>query len=157
MRRLKNFIGLKLMSFFIRLNFRLITMCNERIFEYPWVLTRCKAVRGDKIGDFGCKGSMLVPYLSSLGFQVYGVDLAEGLDFSSHFLDNYKDFKFVKSDIRKMPFPDSFFDVSFSISTLEHIFSDDNSCEDNIALQEIVRVTKSGGRILLSFRTEAAM
>lgn len=150
-RKLKNFIGLKLMSFFIKNNFRLITMCNERVFEYPWVLMRCNAKRGDKIGDFGCKGSMMVPYLSSQGFEVYGVDLAEGLDFSSHFLDNYQNFRFVKSDIRKMPFPDNFFDVSFSISTLEHIFSNDKACEDKAALQEIVRVTKSGAQILLTF------
>ncbi len=149
-KKTRNFIGLKLMAFFIKHNFRLITMTNERIFEYPWVLMRCRVKHG-KISDFGCKGSLLVPYLSSLKYEVYGIDLAEGLDYSSHLLDNYTTFKFVKSDIRKTPFSDDFFDVSFSISTLEHIFSDKMVPEDKLALKEIVRVTKPNGQILISF------
>ena len=146
-KRIKTFIGLKLMSFFVRYNYRLITLANERMFEYPWVLTRCR-FKGGRMADFGCRGSMLIPYFSSLGYEVYGIDLNEGLD--SAFLKNYPNYRFIKADMRKLPFNDNFFDISFSISTLEHIFSKDMVPQDKVALKEIFRTTKPGGQILIT-------
>lgn len=140
--KLKNFIGQKLISFFWKSNCRLTPMYNERICEYAFVLTRCKSNRG-KVADFGCAGSLLVPYLSSLGFEVYGIDIQEGCD--AAFIHNYANYSFVKANLIKLPFPEQSFDISFSISTLEHMITGAKK-----ALEEIVRVTKKNGQIFIT-------
>ena len=117
-------------------------MYNERICEYAFVLTRCRFTAG-KVADFGCAGSLIVPYLSSLGFEVCGIDLKEGFD--SKFIHNYPNYSFIKADLKELPFCDQTFDISFCISTLEHIML---SAKE--ALEKIVRVTKKGGQIFIT-------
>jgi len=149
LKKIRNFIGLKLMSFLAKHNYRIISLFSERSFEYPWIIMRIRHREG-RFADFGSRNSMLIPYFSSLGYEVYGIDLNADLPAIAKFLKHYQNFRFIKADMRKLPFVDNFFDVSVSVSTLEHIFNQDMLCEDKIALREITRVTKKGGQILIT-------
>ncbi|MDD5005789.1 MAG: class I SAM-dependent methyltransferase [Candidatus Omnitrophica bacterium] len=140
--RVINFIGQGFIRLFWKLNCRLSPMYQERTCEYPFVLTRLKLKKG-KVADFGCANSLMISYLASLGFDVFGVDFKEGDD--SKFIHNYPNYSFVRSDICSLPFENEKFDASISISTLEHILSGDKK-----ALEEIVRVTKKDGQIFIS-------
>src|SRR5262249_18633590 len=49
-------------------------------------------------------------------------------------------------DGRALPYPDAAFDAAFSVSVLEHIPDDG----DSIALRELVRVVRPGGRVIVT-------
>ena len=142
--KLKNFFGQRLIELFWKFNCRLAPMDNERNCEYPFVLTRCKLKTG-KIADFGSAGSLLVPFFASLGFDVSGIDLSEGVD--REFVSKYPNYAFLKVNMTKLSLNNEIFDMSFAISTLEHIIPDAKK-----ALKEIVRVTKKVGKFLFQCR-----
>jgi len=149
MSKLKTFIGDKLIKLFWKNNCRLTPMYNERICDYPFILNKLRIKNQCKVLDCGCSNDFMVPFLCSLGLDVYGIDKREGVDFN--FVRQYPTFHFVKGDLRSIPFQEKYFDISICISTLEHIF--DKSCrvpEDWKALNEIIRVTKPNGQILIS-------
>jgi len=66
----------------------------------------------------------------------------------------------VKGDIRRTGFPDNFFNLILCISTIEHIgrdnsiyfagYRDKDAMGDFNALKEMCRITKKGGRIVLT-------
>ncbi len=158
--KLKNWVGLKVMSFFSRFNFQLINLTNERIFEYPWCISRIKNKKG-VIADFGCKGSMIMPYFASLGFRTIGIDMDLGI--YEDFLYHYPKLSLYTEDIRQTKLFDNYCDIVFCISTIEHIFSSPlinwpqithrdyiNINEDYKVLKEIIRITKPKGQIFLT-------
>jgi len=123
---------------------------NERIIEIPFVIRALSGLTdGSCILDLGCSGSPLPLYLSALGLRVTGLDFRR-------FPYTFANFEFVQGDILEMPFDDAFFDAVTCISTLEHLglgyYQDPKSDRpaDERAMQEIGRVLKSGGRLVLS-------
>jgi O-antigen chain-terminating methyltransferase len=66
----------------------------------------------------------------------------------------------VQADVRRLPYPDKNFDLLFCVSTLEHVgrgqdpfgisIGEDVDGGDLAALQEMSRVTRTSGRILVT-------
>ena len=120
---------------------------SDRSIERPFVFSNLPAA--GRVLDVGCAGSDLPVVLACLGFEVVGIDQRP-----THLSD--PPFRFVRSDVRKTPFADRAFDVVTAVSTIEHIGlsgrygSDEDSDGDRHAMEEIGRVTKPGGSILLT-------
>ena len=76
------------------------------------------------------------------GAQVTALDFSEGMLAQGR--KQNKDIKFVQGDALKLPFADNFFDVT-TIS-----FGLRNTNDTSLALKEALRVTKSGGRIVIA-------
>ena len=97
-----------------------------------------------KILDIGCaKGFMLYDFKRLIpGIEVQGIDV------SQYAIENSKEEvrEFLQvADARKLPFPDNYFDLAISITTLHNLSKEDMK----IALKEIMRVTKKDAFITL--------
>jgi 2-polyprenyl-3-methyl-5-hydroxy-6-metoxy-1,4-benzoquinol methylase len=120
---------------------------NERIIEHPWVFMNMGIDQG-RILDVGCCYSSLAIQLASLGFEVWGIDIATyGLA--------HCNFKFVQEDICQTTLSDEFFDRVLAISTLEHLglghYGDPlGQSKDKEAMRQIYRVLKPEGRLMMS-------
>jgi len=105
--------------------------CTEnwsRVWEYPFAILNSTLEPGQKVLTAGCCGDELAYYFSRNGMDVTGVDVRAC---------GGRCFKFVKADLRKLPFPNQSFDHVFCISVLEHLGTDPFD-----ALVELVRVCK---------------
>jgi SAM-dependent methyltransferase len=122
----------------------------ERMVEVPFVFRELAITEGTVL-DVGCTSpyNTLPLLLAEIGFDVYGLDVRE-------FKVRHRNFKFVKGDIRKTNFPDSYFDRVLAISSIEHVglagrytaVQDDHG--DRRAILEITRILKQGGRLLMT-------
>lgn len=122
---------------------------SERIIENP-IIIRNLPSKVSKILDVGSRYSHIPLEMASLGHEVYAFDI-------ENYLFKHKKLKFVKGDIRNTEFKDDFFDVVTIISTLEHVGMGETSYGDLeekdgdiTAMQEIWRILKPGGVILLT-------
>lgn len=124
---------------------------SERIIEYPLIFALLgfdKKKRGQKILDVGCYYSNFPIQLASMGFKTWGIDVAP-------YQLKHPNFTFVRGDVQKTKFPNNFFDVVTSISTVEHIgvgyYGDkEGKSSDRDAIREIARVIKTRGKLLLT-------
>lgn len=109
--------------------------------EVYWFIS--KYVRGKgKVLEIGCgNGRNLIPFIKK-GFEAYGID------FSSEMLKEARKFcpkaKYKKSDMRKLPFEDNYFDYVLSIASLHHVRKSEE------ALREMKRVMKDDGMGLIT-------
>lgn len=93
-----------------------------------------------KILDAGCGTGHLGKKLLSMG-DVWGVDISsEALKYAKS-----SGLKLIKSSVTDLPFEESFFDVVVSLDTIYHR----QVASDILALQEMFRVLKKGGIIVL--------
>src|SRR4051812_27178060 len=97
-------------------------------------------VAGGKVLDVGCGVGQVVARMQSAGFESYGVDVSE---------PNIERAKTVCSrcqlyDGKTLPFADQYFDSVGALNVLEHVEQPEEF------LRELVRVTKVGGRVLVS-------
>ena len=86
-------------------------------------------------------GSSARPLVDN-GAQVTALDFSEGMLAQGR--KQHKDIKFVQGDALKLPFGDNTFDVT-TIS-----FGLRNTSDTSLALKEALRVTKSGGKIVIA-------
>jgi len=95
---------------------------------------------GGHILDVGSAAGLHTLMLIDLGFH------AEGLEYSDEGIEiqNKKKIPVTQGDARNLPWADSSFDGVICMDVLEHIDDDD------LALHEILRVLKPGGRFLIS-------
>lgn len=84
--------------------------------------------------DAGCGEGVLVEHFIKQGYDIKGLDL------------NYESQYVQRGSVLKMPFEDNLFDAILLLDVFEHIAYSDQS----IALSEIHRVLKSGGRLIAS-------
>ncbi len=99
--------------------------------------------------DVGSGISLLPIELASKGYQVWSIDLRTHY----HGSIRHENLTFVEGDIRKTDFPDAFFDIVTAVSTIEHIGLVSSKPEldgDKDALQEIFRILKPGGNLLMT-------
>jgi cyclopropane fatty-acyl-phospholipid synthase-like methyltransferase len=111
--------------------------------EYPWALERARLKPGSRVLDAGCGASIMPIYLAKLGHRVSAIDLEipEGLDRMHGVEVDYR-----KAELTALPFDDETFDAVFCISVIEHLGREGTSA----ALDELRRVTRRGGRVLLT-------
>jgi SAM-dependent methyltransferase len=125
---------------------------TDRYIEYPFVIRNLPGVPA-KVLDVGCAGSLFPLLLASFGYATSAIDIRE---YSIVKYLQYNNFNFFQEDITKAHFPDAYFDVVTSISTVEHIGlsgrygSVEDLDADKKAVSAMIRVVKPGGVILLT-------
>lgn len=95
-----------------------------------------------KILDVGCGTGQFTPALSRWG-RVVGVDLSSQA-FRLHPGNADQELILVRGDAQRLPFQQHSFDLVWASSILEHLK------DDRLALQEIQRVLKPGGRVVIN-------
>jgi ubiquinone/menaquinone biosynthesis C-methylase UbiE len=101
---------------------------------------------GQRVLDVGCGTGVVAVTAARLGAKVSGLDLTPTL------LERARknadiagvDVEFIEGDAEALPYPDASFDVV--LSQFGHIFAP----RPAVALREMLRVLKSGGRIAFS-------
>lgn len=124
---------------------------TERVVEIPWTLSRYAGER--RVLDIGPSNAIAeyLDYLTSLNIpELHGVDLSPA---------SVDGMIMAQADVRHMPYGDSYFDLITCVSTLEHIGLDNRGYRidagldtdgDVKALEELQRVLKTGGRLLIT-------
>ena len=111
--------------------------------EYPWALERAELASGSRVLDAGCGASIFPIYLASTKHRTtaFDVQVPRGLDRLHGVFVQY-----IQGDLAALPLADSCFDAIFCISVIEHLG------ESSVlsALQELKRVLRPGGRLLLT-------
>jgi SAM-dependent methyltransferase len=127
---------------------------SERVVEVPWIERQLSAIGPARLLDTGTAFAPLAYHrlLARLDAQVDGADLVPF---------TVPGVRSTVADLRQLPFEDATFDATTCVSTLEHIGMDnrvyfDSSGQpideegDLLALRELGRVTKPGGRVLVT-------
>ncbi len=111
--------------------------------EYPWALERADLAPGSRVLDAGCGASIFPVYLARAGHRVSALDLdvPQGLAAAHGVSIDY-----VRGALTELPFEDESFDAVFCISVIEHLGRRGIAR----ALAELRRVTRAGGRLLLT-------
>ncbi len=133
---------------------------DERILEYPWIFSRL-LLRGNLLdagSTFNFKDILTHPAIKGRKLTIFTF-FPEVPSFPSVGVE------YVYGDLRQTPFQDSSFDTVVCHSTLEHVgmnntlygyvegqsASEAKKCYDYLdAVQELLRVLKSGGRLLIT-------
>ncbi len=121
---------------------------SERIVEKAWLLRRLGAIPvGSRVLDVGSAESTLSLELASSGYQVTGIDVRP-------LALEHPNLNFVQRDICDSGLPAGHFDLVIALSTLEHIglgaYGDSRASSVTVAMKEIRRVLKPGGRLLVT-------
>lgn len=102
---------------------------------------------GLKVLDVGCAaGSQLYSIASQIQYG-HGVDIAQSLIDAAILYSKehkFKNLEFSRGEIEQLAFDDESFDIVICGEVLEHVFDKD------IALRELLRVLKPGGKLLIS-------
>ena len=98
---------------------------------------------GSKILDFGCGLGDFTDFISTLGFDVLGVDISETVINLAKIKHNNVKFHILNEDDR-IPAPANHFSAVWSSEVIEHIF------DVNAHLKEIHRVLKPNGVYILT-------
>jgi SAM-dependent methyltransferase len=97
-----------------------------------------------KILEGGCGNGQFVYTFDKLGYDSYGVDYAEKT--ISKIKTIFPDLKVNVSDVRKLDFPDNYFDGYWSFGVIEHFLEGYESI-----INEAQRVIKPGGFLFITF------
>jgi ubiquinone/menaquinone biosynthesis C-methylase UbiE len=102
--------------------------------------------KNGKILDVGCGVGKDTNYIHSKGFDVIGIDLSEGMIEIAK--NNFPNIDFRIMDLRKIDFPDNYFDALFVAFSLVHI---PKSEIENI-LKNFYRMLKKEGMIYFAIQ-----
>ena len=105
-------------------------------------LVDARLPRGSKILDVGCGPGETAAMLMQHGYHVWGLDIAESMVRCAR--ERCRADRFQVGDIEAMPFQDGTFDCVVCLGVLEYLDA------DAVALSEIERVLKPGGRAVVS-------
>ena len=118
----------------------------SRYLELPETLRELAATPGQRVLDLASP-KLLAFALARDGLDVTSVDLLESeIDSWRRLVGNRPNLRFEVADGRALPFPDGLFEHAYSVSVLEHIAEPG----DEGALQELARVTRPGGRVVVT-------
>lgn len=109
-----------------------------------------------RVLDVGCGVGALVNCLARSGFDAYGVDVPAAVPQWVKAGNDYN--RFFCGDAAELPFPDACFDTVTSFGVIEHIgtvtghctLRDDYRQQRRSYAREILRVTRPGGKIIIS-------
>ena len=90
--------------------------------------------KGKKIIDIGCGEGVLVEKFKNKNYDIVGVDF------------NYESENVFKRSVKNTGFEDNSFDIALNLDVLEHI----SFAEQEDALDEISRIIKPGGTLVLT-------
>lgn len=116
------------------------TQIDENDGRYVFIENELRKNNYKKVLDIGCGKGRFISKLKerNVDIEIYGVDISEEI------------LKSVVSEVEtkcgsllKIPYPDNTFDLSFCIEALEHAVFIEG------AIQEMVRVTKPGGSLVI--------
>lgn len=132
---------------------------DERVVEYPWLLSRLRGGRG-RLLDAGSilNHRSIISHPALAGYDISIFTLApEGAAFWR------RGVSYLYGDMRELPFRDDYFDQVVCVSSLEHvgmdntlIYTKDRRYQESrktdylLAAAELRRVLKPGGRCLLT-------
>jgi SAM-dependent methyltransferase len=112
----------------------------------PWhllALRHLDGIAGLRVLEIGCGRGAFAEELAARGASVTAADFsAKAVEDTRARLDG--SIRVLQADIQRLPFQDGVFDLVVSLETLEHV------PEPNRALAELVRVTRHGGRLLVT-------
>ncbi len=99
----------------------------------------------ERLVEIGYGSGFLMPYWTGIAHEVYGLDLDAEPEEVSKCLGKVLNHSFhlQKGSILQMPYENDFFDGLVAFSVLEHIANKEK------AAQEVARVVKPGGKILI--------
>lgn len=103
---------------------------------------------GKRILDFGCGWGGETAWLAERAAHATGVDISQdALDQARRYAQqrNLTNLDFALIDDHRLPLPDNTFDAVFSTNVFEHVMN------PRLALTEIHRVLKPGGRFITTF------
>ncbi|MFH0853288.1 MAG: class I SAM-dependent methyltransferase [bacterium] len=99
---------------------------------------------GTKILEGGCGLGDKVHALSHFGYDAFGIDYAERTVKKTNTL--FPNLKITCGDVRKIPFPNEYFDGYWSLGVIEHFYDGYTSI-----IEEMNRVIKKRGYLFLTF------
>lgn len=104
---------------------------------------------GARMIDIGCGWGRWMMSAAQAGWKPYGVDIKpEAAGAANRVLRNHQQAGMaVAGNLTALPFPDSYFDLAFSYSVLQHVSRQRAAA----CLGEILRVLKPGGRCMIEF------
>ena len=120
---------------------------TERVIEYPFVFQHLNGVDGPVL-DLGCCHSRLPLALASRGFGVVGMDF-------NPYPYRHPGLRALRGDIMKIPFAAGTFSAVLAVSVIEHIgighYGEPGAnIGDQVAVREIARILKPGGKALIT-------
>ncbi|SDX52628.1 Methyltransferase domain-containing protein [Marininema mesophilum] len=110
---------------------------------------------GTSVLDLCCGTGRHSRSLARLGCQVTGIDLSEVLLSHAQSSKEELGIRYVRGDMRELPFTDQSFDAVVNLFTSFGYFVEDE--ENAKVLKEIQRVIKPGGRFLIDFLNREAV
>lgn len=117
--------------------------------EIQYVLEKIKST--DTVLELGCGYGRVLARLAMKAKFVYGIDTSEeSLWYAQEFLANFSNIELRKMNAISLDYQDQLFDVVIAIQNGISAFKVD----PNKLIRESIRVTKSGGRILISSYSE---
>ncbi|MFH1286754.1 MAG: class I SAM-dependent methyltransferase [Candidatus Magasanikbacteria bacterium] len=100
---------------------------------------------GDRVLDVGCGTGRLYQLFEGLSIDYTGIDQSEQqLKFARQ---DYPKGEFMLAEMTRLPFDGGEFDIVFCVATLHHLPDKETRV---VALEEMKRVLKPGGRIILT-------
>jgi SAM-dependent methyltransferase len=118
----------------------------SRYLELPETMRELAARPGERVLDLASP-KLLAVALARHGMEVVSVDqLGSEIESWRKLTDGASNLSFQVADGRALPFEDASFDHAYSVSVLEHI----PEPGDEQALRELARVTKPGGRVVVT-------
>jgi len=119
---------------------------NETL-EFSYKLHEYKNFAGKKVLDVGCGNGYVLEKYAQEGAEVFGIDIthtAIDLCWKRFSFSNSKG-NFQEANAEALPFESNFFDCVSSMGVLHH------TPETQKAINEVFRVLKPGGRVILMF------
>lgn len=98
--------------------------------------------KGSHVLDAGCGNGKNMIYMEKNGMKTKGIDFSEKLVN----VCSQKDLKTCVADIRKIPYPDDYFDHVICIAVLHHLQKEEDRVK---AMNEMLRVCKKGGKVMV--------
>lgn len=98
--------------------------------------------------DIGCGAGQLLPILTKMGFETYGLDVSgQMVKLARQYCEHEGvDVDVKVGDCENLQYPDNFFDLYVAMGVIEYM--DD----DGLILTEIKRVLRPGGTVIMTLR-----
>lgn len=121
---------------------------STRYVEFIYFLDFLKDNKIKKGEVIDISSPFLMSYFLCKNFKVLKTDINEE---EKKYIKENKNLKFIKADGTSLMYQDNSFDISYSISVVEHIYNKYIDC-----INEMIRVTKPGGLIYVTFPVSKA-